>query len=98
MIADQLGSIKALVVNSVEGLPYDNVTVTLFAAESIVSDRVVNRASSQAATWALPDMENISRLHMLVIAMLLILLLLLAFWKKLRRGNKKRAIAPRAGR
>jgi type III secretion protein J len=33
--ASQVAQIKALVVNSIEGLPYDNVTVALFPAESL---------------------------------------------------------------
>jgi type III secretion protein J len=40
-MAKQIGQIKALVVNSVEGLPYDNVTVMLTAAQpSIVTKKV----------------------------------------------------------
>ncbi len=34
-LAPQVAQIKALVVNSIEGLPYDNVTVALFAAENL---------------------------------------------------------------
>lgn len=33
----RVGHIKALVVNAIDGLPYDNVTVALFAAESWVA-------------------------------------------------------------
>lgn len=34
-VTEQAASIKALVVNSIEGLPYDNVTVTFFPASRI---------------------------------------------------------------
>jgi type III secretion protein J len=34
-LAPQVAQIKALVVNSLEGVPYDNVTVALFPAESL---------------------------------------------------------------
>lgn len=34
-VAEQAAQIKALVVNSIEGLPYDNVTVTFFPASRI---------------------------------------------------------------
>jgi type III secretion protein J len=36
-LAPQVAQIKALVVNSIEGLPYDNVTVALFPAENLPS-------------------------------------------------------------
>lgn len=46
-INNQVASIKALVVNSVEGLSYDNVTVTLFPAESMRAHSVpVDSAAS----------------------------------------------------
>jgi type III secretion protein J len=32
-VVNKVASIKALIVNSVEGLPYDNVTVTFFASD-----------------------------------------------------------------
>jgi len=34
-LSGQIAQIKALVVNSIEGLPYDNVTVALFPAENL---------------------------------------------------------------
>jgi type III secretion protein J len=34
-LSGQISQIKALVVNSIEGLPYDNVTVALFPAENL---------------------------------------------------------------
>ena len=39
-VAEQAAQIKALVVNSIEGLPYDNVTVTFFPASAIVNGAV----------------------------------------------------------
>jgi type III secretion protein J len=48
----QVAQIKALVVNSIEGLPYDNVTVALFAAEPLP----IAPAAPAAAT-AMPDVK-----------------------------------------
>lgn len=47
-LTQQVGKIKALVVNAMEGLPYDNVTVALFPAEPI--SPAVPR-SALAAAW-----------------------------------------------
>lgn len=44
-LAAQTAQIKALVVNSIEGLAYDNVTVALFAAESLSPEPAKSSAS-----------------------------------------------------
>ena len=38
-LASQVGQIKAIVVNGVEGLPYDNVTVAMFPGEAVSTPR-----------------------------------------------------------
>ncbi len=48
-LSGQITQIKALVVNSVEGLAYDNVTVALFPAESIPAEKAKPRAIQPAA-------------------------------------------------
>ena len=47
-LSTQLASIKALVINSIEGLAYDNVTVALFPAEALPADAPKTTASLQA--------------------------------------------------
>ncbi len=51
-LAGQVTQIKALVVNSIEGLAYDNVTVALFPAESLASDCAMTRADTSPARQA----------------------------------------------
>jgi type III secretion protein J len=48
-LAGQITQIKALVVNSVEGLAYDNVTVALFPAETIPGDPKAQTPAAPAA-------------------------------------------------
>ena len=43
-LSGRVGQVKALVVNAIEGLPYDNVTVALFAAEPLPSRSVLPAA------------------------------------------------------
>lgn len=59
-VAGHVAAIKALVVNSVEGLPYDNVTVTLFAADpppqagvAPAAPAPARRTLAKALGWAL---------------------------------------------
>jgi type III secretion protein J len=49
-LSSQIAQIKALVVNSIEGLSYDNVTVALFPAESLPAQPAVKAAPTAAAT------------------------------------------------
>jgi type III secretion protein J len=51
-LSGQVGQMKALVVNGVEGLPYDNVTVALFPAETVSALPVA--AASPANAFSLP--------------------------------------------
>lgn len=55
-LSDQITQIKALVVNSIEGLAYDNVTVALFPAESIPVDgpRVTATTAPRNAGFGIP--------------------------------------------
>jgi type III secretion protein J len=48
-LSSQVGNIKALVINGIEGLTYDNVAVTLFPAETVAPLRVNAAAQSAAA-------------------------------------------------
>lgn len=52
----QVGSIKALVVNSVEGLPYDKVTVVLAPAKPLLATQPrrmgISQASMGTSLWA----------------------------------------------
>jgi type III secretion protein J len=51
-LSQQVAQIKALVVNSVEGLSYDNVTVALFPADALPSDGSAPAKAGTAAAAA----------------------------------------------
>ncbi len=51
-LSGQVGQMKALVVNGVEGLPYDNVSVALFPAEAV--SVVPTPVASRTAAISLP--------------------------------------------
>jgi type III secretion protein J len=53
-LSGQVTQIKALVVNSIEGLSYDNVTVALFPAESIPAEPPKPAAATTPATSITP--------------------------------------------
>ncbi|WP_280156090.1 type III secretion inner membrane ring lipoprotein SctJ [Piscinibacter sp. XHJ-5] len=56
-LAAQTAQIKALVVNSIEGLPYDNVTVALFPAESMPGDAARSAAAPGATAQRRPSLD-----------------------------------------
>jgi type III secretion protein J len=63
-LASQVTQIKALVVNSIEGLTYDNVTVALFPADVMPGDNAtpatptINKAPAHQAALPLPLMAG----------------------------------------
>jgi type III secretion protein J len=79
-MANHVAAIKALVVNSVEGLPYDNVTVTLFPADP--SRFAASKSKQTLGTtlmhnaWFFPAMT--------VSGALIVIAALLSLWR--RRG------------
>lgn len=53
----QVAQIKALVVNSIDGLPYDNVTVALFPAENLPASKPAQAAAVKTTTVARDPLE-----------------------------------------
>jgi type III secretion protein J len=66
-MAAQVPQIKALVVNSLEGVPYDNVTVALFTAEDLPATAKSNSAARARSPLELPLMIG-TALGMLTLA------------------------------
>ena len=63
-LSGQISQIKALVVNSIEGLAYDNVTVALFPAEGMPAD-----PSTAPAPKAAPAAGDTTQAHGAALAM-----------------------------
>jgi type III secretion protein J len=57
-LADQVPQIKALVVNSIEGLSYENVTVALFSAEPLTRRPRAMVVPAQARTLNTPTLAG----------------------------------------
>lgn len=91
-IALKTAAIKALVVNSVEGLPYENVTVSFFAATAASLPNRNTEPAISAAAFVLP----IDQWQVLAgLAAVLSLLTILLFVRQRRR--QPRSLAVRAG-
>lgn len=85
---NHVAAIKALVVNSIEGLPYDNVTVTLFTADPwpFAGEKVastVTTASLVSSPWFFPFVS--------ASGVLLVIAGILSAWR--RRGGVRQAAA-----
>jgi type III secretion protein J len=76
-LSGQTGPIKALVVNSIEGLAYENVTVALFAAEEGAVGGVVT-ATRPASIWS----STLGGTGLAVGAALLLTGLLPGWWRR----------------
>ena len=85
-IASHVPQIKALVVNSIEGLPYDNVTVTLFPGERVA-------APEREAATAAPAVPASWLYGAIGAAAAALALLVWGGWRYFRRGPA-RAVRP----
>lgn len=85
-LSGQIGQIKALVVNSVEGLTYDSVTVSLFPAREAVQG-----ARARGEAGAAPAGLSLSSLLPYGGAAVLLLLLMAGFWMLRERRWRMRS-------
>lgn len=87
-LRNQIGQIKSVIVNSVEGLPYDNVTVALFPAQTSAPTSLTAPADHYKTSW----WDNIST-YWLVGALLIAVALGVMFWWS-GRPRPRRAVVP----
>ena len=80
-MASHVSQIKALVVNSIEGLPYDNVTVTLFPGER--ASAVREHESPATGTVVVPNWLYMAAA---ISALALLVALGIFSWRHWRRG------------
>lgn len=59
-LTQQVGKIKALVVNAIEGLPYDNVTVALFPAEPMPAPQAPTASTTLRTTGLGPVLMGVA--------------------------------------
>lgn len=90
-VAQQTASIKALIVNSIEGLPYDNVTVTFFPAGRAQRAGPAEHGPESQLAGLLPE----SRQFIPATAAFVVVSLLLILSRNLHRAYSKRSIDAR---
>lgn len=80
-LTSYISKIKSLVVNGVEGLPYDNVTVALFAMKPMLKSPIQNRSLLNASAT---EIDNQLILKVLIGSIALILIIIF-FWIRFKR-------------
>jgi type III secretion protein J len=90
-LTDRESQIKALIVNSIEGLPYENVTVAMFTSNPIPVSR--NTRPNQEAILPLPQ-DSIMYIGVGLIGSVIILtILLIMMWAKNRKQSTQLTIS-----
>ncbi|RRD58213.1 EscJ/YscJ/HrcJ family type III secretion inner membrane ring protein [Comamonadaceae bacterium OH2545_COT-014] len=79
-LTQQVGKIKALVVNAIEGLPYDNVTVALFPAEPMPAPQAPSASTTLRTTGLGPVLLAVAGIGTLAFLAALVL-----WWRQRRQ-------------